>query len=136
MRRANLARLLEQSGHGAKQKLALALGLTPPQVSHWLRQPGKPGARHIQESSARAIEHVVGLAPLTLDADPDARRDMGTEESMMLDAMAAVVRAVERHRKQVTRDDMLQLSRGAYQHAKDTGKVDESVIDLLVRYHR
>lgn len=53
---------------GAKQQLALKLNMTPPQVSHWLREPHRAGARKIHEDSAREIESALGLPPGDLDA--------------------------------------------------------------------
>lgn len=76
----------------------------------------------------------MGLLPGTLDTDPDAPRDLSAQEALMLECMAAVTRAVDKYRKQVTRGDILALSRGAYQHAVDHGRVDETFIDLIVRY--
>lgn len=45
LRRRNLTRILDEAGPGARQRLALRLNMTPPMVSHWLREPGKPRAR-------------------------------------------------------------------------------------------
>lgn len=42
-RRSNLTRLT--ANLGAKQALAMKLDMTPPQVSHWLREPHRTGAR-------------------------------------------------------------------------------------------
>lgn len=53
-RRSNLTRLT--ANLGAKQALAMKLDMTPPQVSHWLREPHRTGARKISEDSAREIE--------------------------------------------------------------------------------
>lgn len=39
-RRSNLTRLT--ANLGAKQALAMKLDMTPPQVSHWLREPHRP----------------------------------------------------------------------------------------------
>lgn len=51
-RRSNLTRLT--ANLGAKQALAMKLDMTPPQVSHWLREPHRTGARKISEDSARS----------------------------------------------------------------------------------
>lgn len=40
-RRSNLTRLT--ANLGAKQALAMKLDMTPPQVSHWLREPHRTG---------------------------------------------------------------------------------------------
>lgn len=64
-RRANLARLLAEAG--AKVDLAARLGMTQPQISHWLRDPATSSARKITEDSARAIEVALRLPAGDLD---------------------------------------------------------------------
>lgn len=134
LRRRNLTRILDEAGPGARQRLALRLNMTPPMVSHWLREPGKPRARKIHEASARQIEQALGLLPGTLDTDPTAPRDLSPQEELMLECMAAVTRAVEDYRKRATREDILRLSRAAYQHAVDNGRLDEKFVAERVRY--
>lgn len=137
LRRRNLTRLLEQRGPGVKQKLALALDMTPPQVSHWLRVPSKATARRIKENSARAIEAALGLEPGALDRNPEAPPDWTARDSLMLDAMARVARAVEKTGIQATRSDMLELSRAVYELQQQTGTPPaDAVVEAMVKLAR
>lgn len=64
-RRANLRARLEE--RGAKTALAQAMNVTPANISHFLRDPGQPGARPIHEDLARVMEVALHLPPYELD---------------------------------------------------------------------
>lgn len=107
--------------------------MTPPQISHWLRAPGKAGTRRIKEDSARAIEQAMGLLRGSLDRDPDAPPDWTERDALMLDAMARVTRAIEKVGRQATRDDIITWSRGVYEELQQAGTISDGVVEFLVR---
>lgn len=82
IRRDNLEVLLRTRDRGAKQKLAEDLGVTPTQISHWLRDPRITGSRKISETQARAIENALGLEPGLLDVPNGAADLLGVHPTL------------------------------------------------------
>lgn len=134
-RRANLAHLLREAG--AKQQLAIRLDMTAPQISHWLRDPGKAGARKITEDSARQIEATLGLAPGALDTGTETKAARSAEEAPDFTLLSEVARAVLHDVGRVKGPAMADKVAGvvtlAYSHALEHGKIDPAYVSQLVK---
>lgn len=129
VRRANLIRLTQEPG--AKQALALKLNMTPAQISHWLRAPGRGGARVIHEDSARRIEGVLGLAPGDLDLAPGVKRKRAIDPELL----ALTTRTVFEEAKARNAGDPQKLARIvslAYERAQASGQLDREHIRTLL----
>lgn len=134
VRRRNLAEHLHKRGHGIKQKLAFDLGMTPPQISHWLKKPGTTGARKIHEDHARRLEAALGLMTGALDQSPErVKSKLDADENMMLAAMTAVARVVMETGIKVDEQQILLWAKTVYVDAKAAGHIDESFVRRLVR---
>jgi hypothetical protein len=125
IRRANLIRLTQEPG--SKQALALKLNMTPAQVSHWLRIPGRYGARRLHEDHARQIENVLGLSPGELDTPPDT------------ELLAQTTRAVFEEARDRNLGDPVKLGNVvqlAYERARHVGRIDREHIRSLFNLSR
>lgn len=129
--RSNLTRLT--ANLGAKQALAMKLDMTPPQVSHWLREPHRTGARKISEDSAREIERVLGLPPGDLDHDPDAPRTdpKDIDPKLMADVIRAVFAAAQRA-NMTDAAKLADITMLTYSHSRLTGTVDGAMLASLL----
>lgn len=134
-RRANLTHLLREAG--AKQQLAIRLDMTAPQISHWLREPGKAGARKITEDSARQIEKQLGLAPGELDLDTGAKLPSPSRDAPDLGMLADVTRAVLHEVGRIKGAPMAEKVAGivalVYGHTLEHGKIDSAYVNQLVK---
>lgn len=137
-RRANLAARLREAG--AKQALAMKLKMTPPQISHWLRDPEKYGARKITEDSARDIERVLGLTLGELDGDSGARPPApppalgkGLDFELLTQTVQHVLLEVGRIKGQPMAEKVAGIVALAFAHATDHGALDIEYVHSLVR---
>lgn len=134
VRRRNLAEHLAKRGHGIKQKLAFDMGMTPPQISHWLKKPGSVGARKIHEDSARRLEAALGLMTGALDQDPSrVAAKLNADENLMLAAMTAVARCVMEGGIKADEQQILLWAKTVYMDAKAAGHIDDAFVRRLVR---
>jgi DNA-binding transcriptional regulator YdaS (Cro superfamily) len=132
IRRQNLLRLTQYLG--AKQALALKLGVTPPVVSFWLKEPGAPSSRQIKEDSARAIEEAMGLSPGELDR-PGGRAPSYAkplDPKLLADSTRAVMDALQQAKRTVSAEKHGDLLAVVYAHAAEQGYVDEDYARRLV----
>lgn len=143
-RRANLAHLLREAG--AKQQLAIRLDMTAPQISHWLRDPGKAGSRKIAEDSARQIEGVLGLTPGALDREASTAAPApapafanstpgGLDPSapLLTEVTRTVLVEVGRLKGPQMAEKVADIVALAYGHASERGAVDHAYIATLVK---
>lgn len=72
IRRERLRQLIDEEFEGKQAGLCRRIDRLPQQVSAWLRAPDKPGAKNINDTSAREVEQQLGKRRGWLDTDPAA----------------------------------------------------------------
>jgi transcriptional regulator with XRE-family HTH domain len=132
-RRRNLQRLTQYLG--AKTALALKLGITQAQISHWLREDGAQAARDIKEDSARDIEAAMGLTPGELDWPDGKRPDTAPLDSKLLaQCTSAVLLEAGKSGLTVPGEKVANLVTLAYAHAlAHNGTIDQDYVRQLVQ---
>ena len=151
-RRANLARLLREPG--AKRDLAIRLDFTAANISNWLRDPGKTGAREIHEDKAREIERALGLSSGELDRpaasgpalvsvhrkEPERATvphsvmgGLDVPAPPLAEVASLVLSEVSRRKRNFAPAKVAAILALAYGHAAERGAIDSAYVAALIQ---